>query len=157
MKRLLITFLFLAIGLLGMSQGPWNGFFKPINRTLFLPIETIDRDLKVDETTSFWLFRPVVTLSAMQFILEKPVKVTTLSSLGTGISYSHFINSNGAPYMNYAFNFLVLFGTEIADVSPLELSLAATVSAFQYVNIGLGYNFYDRKPFIITGIQFNFN
>jgi len=156
MKKLLII-LFLAIGLSGMAQSPWNGFWKPINRALFLPVETIDRDVKVDETTSFWLFRPVVTLSAMQFILEKPVKVTTLSSLGTGISYSHFINSNGVPYMNYAFNFLVLFGTEIADVSPLELSLAATVSAFQYVNVGIGYNFYDSKAFILTGVQFNFN
>jgi len=157
MKKLLII-LFLAIGITAYCQdSPFKGFFKPINKALFLPIETIDRNLKVDETTSFWLFRPVVTLSAMQFILEKPVTVTTLSSLGTGISYSHFINSNGAPYMNYAFNFLVLFGTEIADVSPLELSLAATVSAFQYVNVGIGYNFYDKKAFVLTGIQFNFN
>ena len=157
MKKLLII-LFLAIGITAYCQdSPFKGFFRPLEQSIFEREVTTDGELKVDETTSFWLFRPVVTLSAMQFILEKPVKVTTLSSLGTGISYSHFINSNGVPYMNYAFNFLVLFGTEIADVSPLELSLAATVSAFQYVNVGIGYNFYDNKAFILTGIQFNFN
>jgi len=157
MKKLLII-LFLAIGITAYCQdSPFKGFFRPLEQSIFEREVTTDGELKVDETTSFWLFRPVVTLSAMSFILEKPVKVATLSSLGTGISYSHFINSNGAPYMNYAFNFLVLFGTEIADVSPLELSLAATVSAFQYVNVGIGYNFYDSKAFILTGVQFNFN
>jgi len=156
-KRLLII-LFLAIGITAYCQdSPFKGFFRPLEQSIFEREVTTDGELKVDETTSFWLFRPVVTLSAMQFILEKPVKVATLSSLGTGISYSHFVNSNGAPYMNYAFNFLVLFGTEIADVSPLELSLAATVSAFQYINVGAGYNFASGKAFIITGIQFNFN
>src|SRR3972149_538730 len=99
MKKLFLTFVFLTFVFAGYSQnGPWNGFFKPVNRFIYLPVKTIDRDVKVDETTSFWLFRPIVQISAMQFLIEKPVKVTTLSSIGTGISYSHFINSNGQPY-----------------------------------------------------------
>lgn len=99
----------------------------------------------------------MVTLSALQFNFVKPTTVSSLSSLGTGISYSHFVEANTEPYCNYAFNLLALFGTEIADVSPLELSLAATVSAFQYINVGIGFNFANKNAFLLTGIQYNFN
>ncbi len=127
----------------------WGGFFKPVNKDLF----------KADSrATSVWLFRPVVSVTAMQFNFVKPeVTVSSLGSLGTGISYSHFIEANGEPYCNYAFNILALFGTDVADVSPVELSLAGTVTAFQYLNFGAGYNFKQGNFFLLTGIQYNFN
>ena len=156
MKRL-ITILFLFVCLCVNGQKPFKGFFKPVEKT-FLTVElTIDKLTKVDQTTSAWLIRPCVQVSAMQFILGDPVKVSTLSSLGTGISYSKFTLQNGEPYMNFAANFLILFGTEIADVSPVKLSLAGTVSLWQHLNLGAGYNFYDKKMFLLSGITFNFN
>jgi len=157
MKKLLITFLFLAIGLSGIAQGPWNGFFKPINRTLFLPIETIDRDVKVDETTSFWLFRPVVSITAMQFLFESPVTVSSLSSFGTGVSFQNIINANAAPYTRFGFNALLLFSQKIGDVEPASLSFALTGSFLNYVSVGGGYSLQAKKFFILTGITYNFN
>lgn len=131
-------------------------FFGHIPQNMFSQVETIDRDITVDASTH-WLFRPVVQISAMQINLGKSSSVSSLNSLGTGLSYSHFINNNGEPYMNYAFNLLVLFGTEIADVMPLQLSLAGTATLWEHVSFGAGYNFSDNKIFLLTGIVMNFN
>lgn len=152
MKKISMILILVALTATVFSQTkPFAGFFRPVDKQMFCsPLDT-------RAVTSAWLFRPIITVSAMQFFIEKPVQVTTLSSLGTGLSLAHFIEQNSEPYMNYAFNFLVLFGTEVEDVSPLKLSLAATVTAFQYINVGLGYSFYDSKAFILTGVTFNFN
>jgi hypothetical protein len=141
----------MAITLSGFSQDAWRGFWKPVNNDMFIA------KLGQRAPSSVVKVRPVVSITAMCFNLKKPSTVSSLNSLGTGVSVSHFIDVNGEPYMNYAFNFLALFGTEIADIAPLELSLAATVSAFQYINVGVGYNFADKCPFLMTGVQFNFN
>lgn len=152
MKRIFFVFILAAFTLcLSAQDNKFKNFFGPIDKDLF----TVQNGQRAP--SSVWLFRPVVTVTAMQFNFEKPTTVSSLSSLGTGISYSHFTEANGEPYANYAFNLLALFGTEIADVSPLELSLAATVSAFQYINVGAGFNFADKHFFLLTGIQYNFN
>ena len=152
MKKLIVSLVFLVITLTAFSQeSKFKGFFSPVDKDMFL--------VKPGQRAPLYVVkvRPVVSITAMSFSLKKPSTVSSLNSLGTGISISHFVEANGEPYMNYAFNFLALFGTEIADVSPLEISLATTVSAFQYINVGIGYNFVEKYPFILTGVQFNFN
>jgi len=151
MKRIIFVLVLAAFTLCATGQEKFKGFFGPVDNELF----TAKDGQRV--RSSVWLFRPVVSVTAMQFNFEKPTTVTSLSSLGTGISYSHFVEANNEPYCNYAFNLLALFGTEIADVSPVELSLAATISAFQYINVGAGFNFADKHFFLLTGVQFNFN
>jgi hypothetical protein len=151
MKKILFVLVLAAFSLCATGQEKFKGFFGPVDNELFTAKDG------QRAPSSVWLFRPVVSVTAMQFNFEKPTTVTSLSSLGTGISYSHFVEANNEPYCNYAFNLLALFGTEIADVSPLELSLAATVSAFQYINVGAGFNFADKHFFLLTGVQFNFN
>jgi len=101
--------------------------------------------------------RPAVTISAMSITFGEQTTVEPLSSVGTGISYSHFIEQNGEPYQNFSANFLVLFGTELAEVSPLELSIAGSISLYQYLNLGIGYNLMDKKVFLLTGVSINFN
>lgn len=151
MKKILFVLVLAAFSLCANSQEKFKGFFRPVDKELFAAKDGIRAP------SSVWLFRPVVSVTAMQFNFEKPTTVTSLSSLGTGISYSHFVEANNEPYCNYAFNLLALFGAEIADVSPLELSLAATVSAFQYINVGIGFNFANKNAFLLTGINYNFN
>jgi len=151
MKKILFVLVLAAFSLCANSQEKFKGFFSPVDKELFTAKDGIRAP------SSVWLFRPVVSVTAMQFNFEKPTTVASLSSLGTGLSFSHFIEANGQPYANYAFNLLALFGTEITDVSPVELSLAATVSAFQYINVGAGFNFADKHFFLLTGVQFNFN
>lgn len=158
MKKLLII-LFLAIGITAYCQdSPFKGFFKPINRALFiLPDPTIDRGIRVDESTNFWLFRPVVSITAMQFLFEKPVTVSSLSSFGTGVSFQNIINANAAPYTRFGFNALLLFSQKIGDVEPASLSFAVTGSFLNYVSVGGGYSLQAKKFFILTGVTYNFN
>ena len=145
MKKLIIV----ALLLLPLTAGAQK-FFRPVSDDLLL--KTNERGV-----VSTWMFRPVVQLSAMQITLGNPTTVQALSSLGTGISYAHFTEANGQPYQNVAASVLLLFGTETMDVSPLEMSVAATVTAWQYLSVGCGFNFMDKTFFILTGISYSFN
>jgi hypothetical protein len=154
MKKILLIAIFIVTAITVNAQ--FQNFFKPVPKDLFEEVETIDRDVTVDAST-VWLFRPVVSISAMQINLGSASSVSSLTSLGTGVSYAYFVNNEGGPYMKYAFNLLVLFGTEIADVTPLQLSLAGTATLWEHVSFGAGYNFSDDKIFLLTGIVMNFN
>ncbi len=145
MKRLIFLIL-LVLPIAGQSQGFW----RPVSADIFP--KGVDRSV-----VSVWLVRPAVTITAMQIVFGEQTIVQPLSSIGTGVSYSHFIDQNGEPYQNFSANLLFLFGTELAEVPPLELSIAGTVSLWQYLSIGAGYNFMDKKVFLLTGIAINFN
>jgi hypothetical protein len=145
MKKLII----IALLLLPLTLTAQK-FFRPVSDDLLA--KTNERGV-----VSTWMFRPVVQLSAMQITLSNPTTVQALSSLGTGISYAHFTEANGQPYQNVAASVLLLFGTETTDVSPLEMSVAATVTAWQYLSVGCGFNFMDKTFFILTGISYSFN
>lgn len=150
MKRLLITILFVTMFIVSYGQG-FRGFFRPVP-DMFAP-----KELTADQAPSVWLFRPIVTVTAMSFTLGNPVTVASLSSMGTGLSYQHFIDNNGEAYNNYGFSALVLFSQDIGGVQPAKLCPAVTVSAFQYLNLGIGYSFADKKAFLLTGISYSFN
>jgi len=147
MKRAVLIVIIALVTNLTYSQGRFDGFFKPV------PSEVV----KNERGVSTWIFRPVVSISAMQITLDNPTTVQSLNSLGTGLSYAHFTDNEGVPYQNIAVNALILFGTKVTDVSPLELSLAVTGTFWQYLSIGGGYNFTNNKIFLLTGISYSFN
>jgi hypothetical protein len=155
MKKLLII-AFLLISLQGFSQSPFKGFFRPVQDNIFEPAYSLGA---MSVNPSAWLFRPTVSISAMQLIpdKEKTFIVNSFSSVGTGLSYNHYINLNGSPYSDYGFNLLVLYNYNFNGVSPLNLSFAGTVTAFQLINCGVGYSPILNKPFILTGITYSFN
>jgi hypothetical protein len=147
MKKIIVL-LFLLMPVAAFSQG-FKGFFLPVNKTL---------DFKSGERagTSQWLARPYFNVGAAQINLTSPVTVEMLNSLATGLSYAHFTEVNGEPYQNIAVNFMVLFGADITEVSPLELSLAVGGTIYQHLSIGVGYNFQNKNAFILTGLSFTF-
>ena len=153
MKKLLIAILFVTVSVATFAQG----FFRPIDRSLLKVDATTDRDITVDQKASVWLFRPSVTLSAMQFFLTNPVEVASLSSLGTGVSYQNIVLQNDKPYTRFGVNALVLFTQSIGDIEPVSLSFAATVQTLNFINVGLGYSLGRNKVFILTGVSFSFN
>lgn len=160
MKRLIITLFYIIVFSLNnviIAQSPFKGFWRPLNRSVFQSIETIDRGIKVDETTSLWLMRPVIELSALQFMLTNPIQVSSLTSLGTGLSYQHIINANGKPYTNFGLNALILFTNKVGGIEPASLSFAVTGSFLQYLNVGGGYSLQAKKFFILSGVTYNFN
>ena len=155
MKKVILSLGFVFVMLSCYSQdGPFKGFFGPVEKSLY---KVRDLDTGKDIVPNFWLFRPLVSLSAMQFMLKSPVQVSSFSSLGTGISYSHFTERNGEPYNDYGFNILVLFTDNIGDIEPVKLSIAGSVSLWQYINVGIGYSNSEKSLFLLTAISYNFN
>jgi hypothetical protein len=152
MKKLIVI-LFLAIFCIaGFSQTSKNSFFKPVSKGLF------GAPGAKAVNPSVWLLRPTVEISAVQLIWNNETKQfdsRAFSSTGLGIGYQHYIEVDGVPYNNYGFNALLLFGAS-TDTGPASMSLAATVSALKFVNIGVGYNFAQKSVLLLTGVTYNF-
>ena len=153
MKKLISTIAILLFAVNVFGQG---GFFRPVDKAMF-EMDITDRDITSDYVPSKWLVRPIVTISALQYMLSKPVTVQGFSSVGTGISYSHFILANGEPYQNFSINALVLFANSTTSMEPVKLSFAGTVTLWEYMNFGAGYSLEHKKFFILTAISYNFN
>jgi hypothetical protein len=149
MKKLILVLTLLVFTLTSFSQH-WDGFFQPVNKKLLIVPGT-------RQPATVWLFRPVVTITALQFMFKDPVEVSSLSSMGTGLSFQHLINNDGEPYVNYGFNALLLFTNDIGGVAPASLSFAVTGSFLNYVSVGVGYSLQAKKAFLLTGITYNFN
>ena len=153
MKRLIVILLFF-ISIAGYSQ-KWDGFFKPITKNEFL----VRSNLADKAVTNVWLFRPAVTVTAVQLNWDKERKgfdATAFSSAGLGLGYQHFIDANGDTFNNYGFNALVLFGYDLQTTEPATISLALTGSMFQYLNLGILYNFSGKMFGILTGVAVKF-
>lgn len=145
MKRLIIL-VFVFLPLLSHAQG----FFKPVTTDIFP--QGADRSL-----ASVWLVRPYFNITALKVMFGETTTVAPFSSLGTGVTYGLFKEVNGEPYQVFAANLAILFGTEITEVSPLELSVAATVTGWQYISAGIGWDFTNKNVFLLTSFTFNFN
>lgn len=142
--------------LLTITMGLFSqGFLKPVDSNLFAKVK-ITQDAPVK---SVWLFRPAATISAISLSYNKDTKqfdTGTLSSAGIGASYAHFIEVNGVPYSNYGFNVLALLSTTFNN-EPAGLGIAGTISVLNLLSGGCGYNFTEKRFFLITGVVFNFN
>ena len=154
MKKITIVLAFIIVVLnVSAQSSAFNGFFRPVKS---FPKVTTDgfRELEVK---NFWKVRPILALSAVQFRLQNPVQVSSFTSMGTGLSYQHFIEVNGKPYNNVGINALFLYTSDLKEVQNMNLSFAFTGSFWQYFNIGGGYNFTDRYVFILTAVSYSFN
>ena len=152
-KIILFALVLSGIGIAANAQS-WQGFFKPVS---------INPQAKAMSEragpTSVWLFRPTVEISAVQLVWNKTSKqfdATSLNSAGLGIGYQHFIDNEGVPYNNYGFNGLILFDIIPTETTSMSISGAVTVSVFQFVNAGVGFNFGLKTPFLLTGATVKF-
>jgi len=144
----MLAFVFTAV-----AQGPLNGFFKPVK------LNPAVKGLGTRAGSSVWLLRPTVELSALQLVWNKENKAFDtkfINSAGLGVGYQHFIDNQGEPYNNYGFNALLLFDVVPTETTATTVSGAITVSVFELVNIGAGYNFGLKLPFLLSGITLKF-
>lgn len=152
MKKFLVVCLFLMITLVGFSQSPWKGFWGPVNKSL-------DPSEKLTVGTSTWLFRPTVSIAAMSLTYNselKQVETGAFEKAGVGISYTHFKTlPDGTLYDNFAVNGLVLLNTVTGEQT--SVNIAATVSALQFINAGVGFDFGTKKVFGLIGVVYKFN
>jgi hypothetical protein len=156
-KFIIIAVLLTGIGLTATAQSKFKGFFKPVQDDIFEVPRSMGAMTVNPAQPGTWLFRPTVSITAMQLTLQKTVIVNSFQSLGTGLSYNHYINQNGLPYSDYGFNLLILYNYDLGGSTPVNISFASTVTAFEIVNVGIGYSPQLKCAFILTGISYSFN
>jgi hypothetical protein len=156
MKKILFVLSLLAIFAIGNAQRTRVGLFSPVPTNLFTYAESADNGLiKASNGTSVWIPRFTAGIVANQFTYNTATKnldMSAFSKVGMGISYAHYVPVNDLPYNNFSLNGFVLF--PVQDESGF--SLALTVSALQYINIGAGYDFGFKKVFGLTGLVYTF-
>jgi len=151
MKKLIVLLLLAGLFATASAQIKRVSLFQPVPSNLF------DQDnigLKALKNGSVFIPRISAGVIANQFTYNKDTKqidMTSFSKVGLGLSYAHFIPLNDEAYNNYSFNAFVFF-----PVDESGLSLALTVSALQYINIGLGYDLGNKQVFGLTGITYTF-
>ena len=153
---LIFALMLSGITLTSFAQ-PVNKFFRPVDKDLLVKMKANGAAVTDNHA---WLIRPAVGVSAVQLYYDKTTKLwnaTSLNAVGFGIGYQHFVQANDAPYNDYGFNALILLDAIPTEVSQTAISIAGTVSALQYVNMGAGYNLTLKKPFLLATVTFNFN
>ena len=143
-----IVALFLALPLTSQAQSKWSGFFKPVTSENFTLAKGTGQ-------VNQFLIRPAVDISATQtFFVDKQIKTQPLIGAGVGVSYLHFKDVTTEPYNDYGINAMALFN--MTDAGNVTISPAATFS-YQKISFGAGYNFADKRLFVLTGITLTFN
>ena len=138
------------------QDSKWKGFFRPVEASDIVTVGT-------KSPNSAWKIRPTATLVATSYTLKFDeagqfvgFNPSYLSSTGMGLSYAHYIISNGVPYNNYSINALLLLPT----IAGQGMSIAGTVSAFEFLNLGVGYQLnsgaFKEKLFFLTGVSITF-
>jgi hypothetical protein len=154
-KRIAFMIVFLLATVLTFGQDKWKGFFKPV--TYDTPSL---KTRAAGQATNTWLFRPVVSLTAVQFTWNKEFKhfkSEEFSAVGGGIGYQHYIDVNNEPYNNFGVSLIVYANTTTADPDqPASISLAGTISALRLVNVGAGYDLGRKVFFLLTGVSYSF-
>jgi hypothetical protein len=155
MKKIILLFALVALFATGNAQIKSVPLFKPVPQDLFASNEY---GLKSLENASVWMLRPSIQVTAVQLVWNKETKSfdsSPLSSIGAGISYQHYIEVDEQPFNNFGVNAFLLLGTDISKVSPASLGIATTVN-YSIVNVGVGYNFANKVPFILTGVTLKY-
>jgi len=148
MKRIALLFAILLIGVSVQAQKPTSGFFKPVTPMNFSL-------LKGTGQVNTFLIRPAVSISATQtYFVDKQIKTEPLIGAGVGVSYLHYKDITTEPYNDYGINVLALFN--MTDAGNVTITPAATFN-YEKISLGAGYNFADKRAFIMTGIVLQFN
>ena len=143
-----IIVLLFAFSFSVQAQKPTSGFFKPVTPQNFSL-------LKGEGQVNTFLIRPAVSISATQsYLVNKQIKTEPLIGAGVGVSYLHYKDVTTEPYNDYGVNALALFN--MTDAGNVTVSPAATFN-YEKISLGAGYNFADKRLFILTGIVLTFN
>jgi len=151
MKKAIVILILALITVAGSAQ-----FFKPVPNNL-LSVSPASMRAGVEAPTSKWIIRPAVQVNATQVFKNKESdkwESAEFKAAGFGISYQHFIQSNGSPVTNYG---VTLLGLLDGTTDKLTISPAVGFNFMQFVSVGVGYNVPGKHVFGLLGIQYNFN
>ena len=153
MKRLFTILLSVMLTCIISAQSPFKDFFKPIPKR---PMSLMAQRLAL--STTEWKFRAGATLTGTKIMLSQvegqTFDVSFLSTAGVGLSMNKYEMVDGVPYSKFGVNLYVCYPTANAELK--ELSVLASVTGWQLVNAGLGYEFLTKKPFLALGLSYSF-
>jgi hypothetical protein len=156
MKKIFIVLVFTLFAVSAYSQN----MFKPVPKNFFLKTQTVETLEVAPGTVSEWLWRFNVTVVANEFVWDKVAKQfnsVPLSGVGPGIGYRHYYQApDGIPASDFGVNFVLLWGTDIDNISPANLKPALTVNAFNFLNVGVDYGIKTKAFGILLGAQVSF-
>jgi len=135
MKRIVVILVFLAIGLSGIAQNKWKGFFDPVKANSYFDK---DREFRADRGTGVMLWRGAVSFQANQLLYNKAKKYfepVAYEKIGVGLSYAHYKDVDGSPYNDFSVNGFMFFPLD----ENSSVSFAVAGSFFQYFELGFGF------------------
>jgi hypothetical protein len=129
-----------------------QGFFGPKSAI------QIHQNLKstLGETVSpsyVWKFRPAVFVTADAIKVSGGIAVTQpLSSIGTGISYSKFIDNQGLPYEQVSISGLVMTNINLNGTALTTIGGGVIVGAFNGI-VNLGGAYIGKQVYVLLGTK----
>jgi hypothetical protein len=158
-KVLILAVMLSGIGLAAQAQNPVS-IWKPVPKNL-LQLEKVTINTPQALTTpGIWIWRFQAAIVATELTYDKTSKQwqsNALSAVGPGVGYKYYTtNADGTLINTFGFNFLLLLGTDLENVSIASVKPALTVSAFNFLNIGADYNLGNNKIGLLLGATVTF-
>lgn len=157
MKKLIILAVVLSFSLMANAQNKFEHFFGNVPK---FTTEEGDRAIN-----SKWLPRPMFSLTTIQLPIGHEARF--VNAIGTGFSWSHFQNKEGEPYQDFAVTFYIMVGKaepitsvvkkSTGEENTTEISVAAGITGWEFINVGAGYNFTLQAPIVLLNIVYSFN
>ena len=139
---------------LGHAQTkPFKGFFMPKSAIqVHKNLKSTLGDITVTPTY-VWKFRPAVFVTADAIKVNGGIAVTQpLSSLGTGVSLSKFIDNQGTPYEQLSISGLVMTNINLNGTALTSIGGGLIVGAFNgIVNVGGAY--IGKQVYVLIGTK----
>ena len=147
MKKLILIFTAFFAVIIANGQG-FNGFFKPVEAQPYFQAKEITADRNLNGVFLVRMSAGVVATQTTYDFENKLWSQTAFSSVGFGLSFSHYKQIADAPYNDWSINGF-LFANE-------KVSFALTASAWQYFQAGVLYTPGVKAIGFLTGLKYNF-
>ena len=163
-KKASVVLILISLSVFANAQSPWSGFLKPVNENPILKSQNLKASLyseadSTSTTSGSWLFRPSLSLTAVLVDL-KTKDISSMTSVGTGISYGNFTTTNGTAYCNYSFNASLLTKVDISGTTTANFGAAISGDIFNKT-IGLLVGYLGTSGFanghIVIGTSFSYS
>lgn len=158
-KILILAVIMSGMGLSVQAQDAVS-IWKPVPKNLFQVEKTTIRTVTQLTTPGMWLWRFQAGIVATELTYDKLSKQwqsSALNAVGPGVGYRYYTtNTDGTLINTFGFNFLLLLGTNMENISIASIKPALTVSAFDFLNVGVDYNIGNSKVGLLLGATVTF-
>lgn len=158
-KILILAVIMSGMGLSVQAQDAVS-IWKPVPKNLFQVEKTTIRTVTQLTTPGMWLWRFQAGIVATELTYDKLSKQwqsSALNAVGPGVGYRYYTtNADGTLINTFGFNFLLLLGTNMENISIASIKPALTVSAFDFLNVGVDYNIGNSKVGLLLGATVTF-